>query len=422
MSPISTEPFWQDLRRQLPYPLRPASLVVMGVLSLGHAADFVPVVGIVLQLVVWIALYRYAFDCLRSSADGQTGPPRAQFVLDDSSGWALVWLQTIFFTANLIGFLGFGLIGGIPVAIALSLALPGAIMTLAIDESLAQALNPAAWRAIFVRIGRPYIVIATLQFLFNVLTRYAGSVSIPTVPPLVTLVGLYFVAHYLVVLSFHLMGQLIWQNHEALGHEPESVRALRRANAGPDDEVLEEVEELVRDGDPQVARELIAHHLLSNVGSEVLHIEYRKLLALSGQLESQLSHGRDWIGTLLAQGNDRRAADVARECLTLDPAFELSSPDQVARVAAKAAAENWTAVALKLVSGFHRRYPKHRDIPRNYLLAARLLADRMGKVGEARALLDQLRRGYPDHPLAADIATYRSTLDTAETSTTRVAG
>lgn len=411
MTTVSIDPFRHDLRRHLLYPLHPASLVVVGALSLAHLADFVPIVGVVLQILAWIALYRYAFDCLRSSADGRLDPPQAHFVLDDSPGWALVWLQTIFFTANLIGFLVLGPLAGVPIAIALALALPGAIMTLTIDESLAQALNPSAWFAVFIRIGRPYIAVATFQFIFNVLACQADSVSIPLIPTLVTVVCLFFVAHYLVVLTFHVMGHLIWEHHEALGHEPESIRAARQASAGPDDEVLEDVEELVRDGDPQVALEVIAHHLLTNVGSDALHVKYRALLASSDQVEARTAHGRQWIGTLLAQGNDRRATEVARECITLDPAFELADPDHVARVASKAASEEWTEVALKLVSGFHRRYPKHRDIPRNYLLAARLLADRMGKAREARALLDQLRRAYPDHPLAQDIAKYRASLD-----------
>jgi hypothetical protein len=56
---------------------------------------------------------------------------------------------------------------------------------------------------------------------------------------------------------------------------------------------------------------------------------------------------------------------------------------------------------------FHRRHPKHRDVPRNSLLAAKLLAERMGKDATARVLLDQIMREFPDHPMAAEIGAYR---------------
>jgi hypothetical protein len=421
MIKVSTEPFWRELRPHLLYALQPAALIVIGVLSVAHLVGYVPYVGIVVDLLVWVALYRYAFDCLRSTADGSMRAPAARFVIDDSLGWAQIWLQTIFLAANLIAFLALGPLGGIPVAIVLALALPGAIMTLAMDESLVQALNPVTWFAIFSRIGVPYVAVAGLQLVFNIAARYAKDLAIPFLPAFVAIVVFYFIAHVIVIVTFHLMGYLIWQHHEAIGYEPEPMRALRRANGDPDQEMLDEVEELVRDGDPNVAREMVANHLRGNGGSDALHTRYRKLLAVAGQRDAQLEHGREWIGTLLAQDKDRRAVDIARECMALDPAFELAHPDQVARVAKQAAEAGSTEVAVKLVSGFHRRYPKHRDIPRNYLLAARLLAERMGKIAEARALLDQLRKTYPDHPLAPDIAKYRGFIDTIDRNPSRAA-
>lgn len=406
------EPFWQRLRPISLYPAHPAALTTIGLLALCHLVGYLPF-GFFMDLLVWVALYKYAFECLRASANGRLTPPELSVSVDDSLGWAQIWLQVVFIAMNLIGFLAFGPIGGTLVAIVLALALPGAIMSLAMDENLLHALNPATWLAILTRIGSPYVAVAALQFVFNVSARYAQGLVLPLLPPFVALIVFYFIAHYVLVATFHLMGYLIYQYHEEIGFEPsEAHLPLRRATDDPDQGLLDEAAQHVRDGNPDAARELIGNQLRGRGGSDALHTQYRKLLALGDRRDEQLRHGREWISTLLAQDKDRRAVDVARECIDIDPAFEPSDPGQVSRLAQKAVDIGATQVALKLVSGFHKRHPKHRDIPQNYLLAAKLLAERMGKDAEARALLDQLVQAYPGHPLAADIAKYRKFLDT----------
>lgn len=415
MTTQTIEPFWQRLRPISLYPAHAASLTTIGVLALCHLVRFLPF-GFFLDVLVWVALYKYAFECLRSSANGRPEPPEVTVSVEDSLGWAQIWLQVVFVALNLIGFLALGPIGGTVVAIVLALALPGAIMSLAMDENLLHALNPATWFEILARIGWPYVAVAALQFVFNVSARYAQALVLPFLPPFVALIVFYFIANYVLVATFHLMGYLIYQYHEEIGFEPNETHVpLRRPSDDPDQPLLDEAAQLLRDGNPDSARALLADQLRGRGGSDALHTQYRKLLALGNAREEQLRHGREWINALLAQDKDRRAVDIARECFDIDPAFEPSQPDQVARIAQKAVEVGATQVALRLVSGFHKRHPKHRDIPQNYLLAAKLLAERMGKDAEARALLDQLIQNYPAHPLAADIAKYRRFLDSLST-------
>ena len=405
------EPFWQRLRAISLYPAHAGALTTIATLSICHLVAYVPF-GFALDLLVWVALYKYAFECLRASANGRLEPPEFATSVDDSLGWSQIWLQLAFLILNIAGYLLLGPVGGAICSIVLALALAGAIMALAMDENLSHALNPATWLAILARIGWPYLAVAGLYFMFNVSQRYAQAMVVPFLPPFISLVVFYFIAHYVVVATFHLMGYLIYQYHEEVGYEPVAPKTpLRRVSDDPDQATLDEAAQHVRDGQLDAARELIGTQLRGRGGSDGLHTQYRKLLALGEHRDEQLRHGREWISILLAQDKDRRAVDVARECLDLDPAFQLAQPDEVARVAQKAVDSGASQVALKLVSGFHKRHPKHRDIPQNYLLAAKLLAERMGKDAEARALLDQLTAAYPQHPLAGEIAAYRQFLD-----------
>jgi len=413
MSSQPIVPFWNRLREISLYPARGGALTTIIVLALCQLVGFLPlgIVGGLFWMLVWVALYKYAFECLRATADGRMEPPEVAASVEDSLGWSQIWLQVAFFVLNLAGFLLLGPAGGALVAIFLALALPGAIMSLAMDENLGHALNPVTWLAIMGRFGWPYVAVAALYFVFNLSQHYAQALVLPFLPPVVSTIAFYFITNYAIVATFHLMGYLIWQYHDEIGYEPKAQAQPLSRVRDPDQDLIDEAAAHVREGRPEAACELLGGQLHSRGGSEVMHAQYRKLLGLLGKRDEQLRHGREWISQLLAQDKDRRAVDIARECLDLDPQFQLAEPDQVARVAQKAVDSGNTQVALKLVSGFHKRHPKHRDIPQNYLLAAKLLAERMGKDAEARVLLDQLIKAYPEHPLAKDIAAYRGFLD-----------
>ena len=403
----STQSSSQRLRESARYPLQPIALLVLGGLAVCHLVAWLPL-GFVVDLLVWVALYKYAFECLRLSANGRMVAPRPALHPDDTLGWAHIWLQVVFFAPNLIGFLALGPLPGAVLALLLALALPAAIMTLAIEENLPCALDPRQWFALVNRIGQPYFVAVGLQFVFNIAAHQAQVLTLPWLPPAFVLVLFLFLVHGIVLANFHFMGRLINDFHDELGFEPEAhALPAARGDADPDQRLLDQTATLVRAGRTEVACELLGRRLRAGDAGEAVHAQYHKLLGQLGRREEILRHGREWIGILLAQGNDRRVVDVARSCLDLDPAFEPTRPDDVARVAERALATGATQVALKLVSMFHRRHPGHRDVPRNSLVAAKLLAERMGKDATARVLLDQVMREFPDHPMASEIGAYR---------------
>ncbi|HEY6942038.1 hypothetical protein [Dokdonella sp.] len=408
-------PFWYRLREISLYPTHSAALTTVVTLALCHLVEFLPlgIVGWLFQLLIWVALYKYAFECLRATANGRLEPPEVAVSVEDSLGWSQIWLQVAFFVLNLLGFILLGPIGGTFVAIFLALALPGAIMTLAMDGSLGHALNPATWIAIMARLQWPYVAVAALYFVFNLSQRYAQALVLPILPPVVSTIAFYFITNYAVVATFHLMGYLIYQYHDEIGYEPAvtTMPALARAR-DPDQEMLDEAAVHIREGRPESAADLLAGQLRARGGSEAVHVQYRKVLGVLGRRDELLRHGREWIAVLLAQDKDRRAVDVVRDCQEIDPAFEPADPDDVARIARTAVDAGQSQVALRLVSNWYRSHPKHRDVPANCLLAARLLAERMGKEDTARALLDRVLQGFPQHALAGEIGAYRRFLDT----------
>jgi tetratricopeptide (TPR) repeat protein len=409
-------PFWNRLGEIARYPAHPKALTTIVALSACElVARYLPLgfaFSFALELVVWVALYKYAFQCLRDTANGQLEPPEVVIDVGDDVGRKQILLQVVFILAAVALFL----LGGARLELAglvvLGFFYPAATMTLAMDENLPNALNPGQWLAIVLRFGRPYLAAAALCFVVFLSQVYAQAFIALILPGFLAKLAAIFVSDYAIVATFHLMGYLVYQYHDEVGYEPAAhSEPMRRIAASPDQALLDAASAHVQDGKPEIAAELLGEEIKSRGGSDAMHAQYRKVLATLGRRDEQLRHGREWITALLAQDNERRAVDVARECLDLDPAFQPSSPDDVSRIARKAVDLGMTEAALKLLSAYLKVNPNHRDVPANALLAAKMLAERMGKDELARKLLDQVAQRFPGHALRGEIAAYRAFLE-----------
>ena len=105
-----------------------------------------------------------------------------------------------------------------------------------------------------------------------------------------------------------------------------------------------------------------------------------------------------------------------------DPTFALEDPQDVTRLAHVAAEAGQTQIALGLLAGFHKRFRNHPDIGRNYLLAAKLWAERMNKEMQARAMLQQIKVMMPADPIIPQVDAYLAFLDKLAATPTKTAG
>lgn len=401
--PNRIEPLWSRLREIAVYPLRGDALMTIGVLALCHLVRYLPF-GWVLDLFVWIALYKYACECLRATANGRLDPPVLSTTVEDSVGWDMIKLQFVIVVLAMLGFAFLPLAAAIVLALVLAFAQPAASMSLAMDGSLGHALNPGTWFALMGRLGGAYFAVVLLSFVFVISAGNLSALLEVVMPGFIATILNDFVSHYVVIASFHLMGYLIWQYHDELGYEP-SIQAPLERRLDADAQLIADTQNLVRDGHADAAREQLRDHLRSRGGTPEVHAQYRKLLALGDHREESLRHGREWIDILLAQDDERRALEVTRECIALDPAFRPPA-DAIHALADRAGKSGHSQLAVNLLANFHRAHPKHKDLPANYLLAARLLADRLGRDTEARKLTGYLLQAFPQHPLHEEIASY----------------
>jgi hypothetical protein len=389
-------PFWHRLPAISLYPLRHGALMALVVLTLASTLLYVLPFGFFFRLVLSAATYAYAVTILRSTANGNFEAPDAN--LGEGSGYGQIALQVAFFVMMIVGFLALGLWGGLAVAIVLALGMPGATISLAIEGNFWHALNPGTWFAIATRLGWPYLSVALLGGVIIISQVNAQMLLEYLLPDFLALVGGFFISTYAVFMTFHLMGYLIYQYHEELGYEIDAPLARRDPNADPDQELLDEAAALVVDGNAAGAEALIGARLRARGGTPAVHAQYRKLLRLRGDEDALLAHGREFLAVLMAQGKDKLALDLVRECLAIDEEFVVPQSEHVAALARRAAETAQPRVAIELLEGFVQRHFAHPDAAGHALAAAKLRVDKFGEEARARALLRAMRQHTGNHP------------------------
>jgi hypothetical protein len=413
-APAAIQPFWQRLSTICAYPLQANAFSTLALLAVGRLVVYVPGIGWFLDILVTVAILRYAGEVLYRTAQGRMDAPTG-YNADEERGWILFRVQVALFALALLGaFVGKAMEApfiGIAVMLLVGLGTPGALISAAIDGDWVRALNPLLWLQVMARLGMPYLLLSGLCLLISLSESNAQAMLVPLMPAAFALVVYYLIAHYALVATFHLMGYTVYQYHELLGFEVDEGWAPLVKAADRDQEVLAQAEALAADGELKVAEALLAEHIRERGGTDEIRQRHRKLLRLRNDTAALLTDGRDWINVMLARDDDKRALELWRECRELDPAFWPSDPTQVQRLARKAADLGHSELALKTTVGFHKAFPKHRDIVPNYLLAARLLVDRFGQDAKALELLRQLQQGFPQHAQAEEVTAYAKVVE-----------
>ncbi|HEV8692826.1 MAG TPA: hypothetical protein VGQ93_01370 [Lysobacter sp.] len=381
-------PFWHRLRAIVLYPMRGAALVTLITLTLASLFGMLPVIGWIISILTWLAAYKYAFEILRTTADGRTDSPETVLGVDDGVVWrffALIFLL-ILAVAIVAGIFG-PMIGLAALAFVVFLQ-PGFIISLAMDGSLTRALNPAVALSVVGRVGWPYLAVFALLFVIQASKVTASRWLADVMPPVVGDLTLTVVSFWGLFATFHLMGYLVYQYHDALGYEPAAHKDGLPSRHIPDRDLLDRTEALVRDGQTEQALASLREEVRSRAVSLETHELYHRLLRQHGTPAEVSEHAAQYLNLLMLEKQDRRAFNLVREVIEIDPNFMPMSAEDAERLAERARATGQSQLAVDLLRALLRKYPKRAAAARWGLDAALLLVDRYGRDDEARELLE----------------------------------
>lgn len=396
-------PLGQRLAAAPAYPLKGPALAAIAAFSLSHYILLAPMIGWILDFVVWAMTFVYALACLHHTANGFAEAPELSPEDNNYGGWAVVALMVLAILMMVLAKMWWGSAATSGVALVLALIAPAIVMALAFGDDLTAALNPAKWVVCMMRIGSPYLLLVVIQLLGYALQGELGNAVGNALPRLLAIPVVHAIATYTIFLNFHLMGVFLHRYHEDFGFEPEGPQLMRVSGHGVDTVLIDDAKVLAKQGDTAAAIEMLRLRLRDRKADADTHFAYRQLLRSTGRRDDLLAHGQPCIASLVADGNERRALGVVQECVELKPGFMPNDPALTGRLADTAAQAGMWQLALKLARGYPNTWPDDAGAPRYGLLAARILAEHMDKPAEALVLAQKLASAFPQCAERPDI-------------------
>ena len=407
-------PFWQHLPQVFKYPAHTDALVKIFSFAIGVflVETFFPM-SFIFSCLVWLAFLAYCFGILERTARGHL--VAAEVFMNDrvNKDYRPILQMVIFLIFLLLVGLAAAFMGAVAGQVTLflvSLVIPASIMVLALDERLGSALNPVRLLSTIAGIGLPYFALCAFLFLLLESSQYLAAGLHHFLPATAAGIVANVVSMYFMVSMYYLMGYVIYQNHEALGVDVQVDTAmaqhnLQKAGAGgkAEPDILgPETRSLIADGKLEEAATRMESRMRREWDNNKLHDQYQKLLLLQGAAKPIARHVNEYIPKLVREKKAARAVEVYEAAKKAVPDLLIADSTLVLPLATQASELRRDATAFELLKGYDKRFPESPDIPGVYMLAARILLEKMNDYAMAQKIFRHLVKKFPQHPLVPE--------------------
>lgn len=410
-------PFWKRLHNFFTYPIaRGPLLFILVCAGLCAVAPFLGILGLPLYVLGWGFSLKYAFEILRTTSRGKLVPPKIN--MDTlSQNFGQVFQQAIILIVLIM--LGGSLLhitGSLPILLLYAVLAvffwPSIVILQVISGSILRAINPLFFVPLVGRIGWAYGLLYFFLILASIAPAAAFSfIQKAALPPLALEFCKFSIEIYYLFLTYHLMGYVLLQYHLEIGYTVN----------------YEDFEDIHKDEDddaPVISAEVVQIDLLLQEGKldEVMSIlrgkaktgglsdiglarKYYELLKNKGETQELCAFATYYMKNLLAAGQARESAQVYEDCAARNAEY-MPAAALVPQLGEALEDEGNFRSALKLYSGFLRKYPRDGKIGEVCLSAAVLLNERMGAPDKARKLLEAALTRVPESTVRERISNY----------------
>lgn len=395
-------PFWTRIPSFFAYPFYPSALTLMvitiilafGIWQLGL------IIGLIGFLFLAAVFIKYCIECLDHAADGELKPPPlSSETLTEGLGVAVkfIGVMVMYQVVGGIFYRLFGEVGSI-VGSLLLLALQNAsIMVLGATRSFTDAINPIFLIAFIHRIGWSYLLLYVFQLLFGISVVTVIVLLAPVVGPIAAVPLIIFAVLYFWILTYALMGYVMYQRHEALGYD---VGGDDEDEGGPN---LRAFERFMADGNPEAAREELRDQLRQHPEDLELHRRYHRAAKLTDAPDKLCGHGLEFIELLMRQNKIKEATDIYLDCVAAKPDFRPDRPEVYLPMVKLLQETGRGKQAVQLANGFHKRFPGNALVVPPYFTTAQIFHDRLGRDDQAAKVLQFIKTNYPNHEMATEV-------------------
>jgi len=414
-------PFWKRMPQTFTYPFNGGSLTQLFGFSIFSLLLFAPLwpVVVVASLILPFIILRYGFSVMQHTAMGHLSPPKISlnFRLHELS-LPLKMVAVMISLSLILGIITYPFgpqsIGAQGFSFVVSqLLLPAMLIQLAVYNSYLQAMNPVGIGFVISTLRLPYLTLCGVMLLLSggplaVIALFMGIIPL-------WMIGMFmvFVFGFFTVVTFHLMGYVVYQYHEQLGIKPEVEYNLKIKPSASNREgggnptstsypMLQKVRLLIKEGMQQAAKatlkqELQQHAELDNARIE-MHQLYHQMLVNEQESDAMLEHGRRFIPALLDLQMGKQAIAIFRDCTEIDAKFGLTVPEDIHKLASAAQKADEHKVVVSLMNGFMQKHADYPDAIELLLMASQSLQHHFRQDEKAKKVLLYVIKRYPEDP------------------------
>lgn len=389
-------PFWQRPGAIALYPLRGAALASLLLLTVLGSLGWLPNSGWIFSIVVYFAGYKYAFEILLRTANGDLQPPEVSIEAQSGSVWRLLGVLLALALAVKLTFVaGYGAVGVLMLAL-FTFIQPALMALLATGDGLLSALNPANALRMIGRIGGAYFIVAASLLLIQIAVLLASRSLALTLPGFFASLVIDALFFWGLFASFHLLGLAMYQYHDALGYTPSRHSDALPTMHDRDQALLERANIRASEDDLSGAIALLREEIREHTVTMVVHERYRQLLRQAGDSEALDEHAGRCIAMLVQASQDRPALALLREAVDDNPGFARLDPGHGEGLAKRALDLGQFRLAVDAWLAMLRFDPRHPNAAEWALHAAQLLHERFNDTAAAQATLLSARDGLRD--------------------------
>lgn len=373
------------------------------------------------MLAINIVFFKYAFVILEDTAQGYLEPrPITKSVILDELELPLKQLFFIFFigTLNYKVLQYFGL-GPFFITVFVSVvAFPAAVMVLAVEHSFFRALNPLMILVTIKRIGGSYFIMCLFLALLLSGAAVASDLLTTVLPQKLWFASSNFINMYFILIMYNMMGYVIYQYHEQLGHSV--TEAYLEAETGGDKPVSDprfrHIDILLQEGKTAEAEQKLVQAIKENPGEFDAREKLHRFYIATHNQKGLMQHSADYIMRLLHANRPSEAMRIYLEASHTAPQIKPSGARERHELAGLLKTNGQSRAALSLLNNLHQEFPSYEGIPGAYLLVAQIMFEYFGEEKKALQVLDFLKKKYAGHPFLKDVEEYQQVIEQMTTA------
>jgi len=373
----------------------------------------IPLIGFFVSILVWGSLLKYSFASLKNTANGNFKPPKidSKTLFED---FGIVFKQVGIFIIMGLAFYKIAQMAGILVGLAFLcfaiLSVPAMIIVLVGTDSLLRAINPLIFVPMGWRIGWSYLLMYLFLILLGTAPVAIGHYAASYLPPGAHLFLFKLAESFYTIISYHLMGYVIFQYHEEIGYdvdldEEELVPKDMPSEEDVAEKILNRVDMLIKEGRTDDAILFIKGETKGKITNPDLAERYFNLLKIKEQIPDLLKHGKSYMDLLAKKDQKEKLCEVYSECLSRDPGLTPNA-STLLKVAGCLNEAGDPKKSIDAYNRFIKANPKSPLTPKAYFLASNILNEKLKNPRKASGILNGIIKKYPDHEIIPHVKKY----------------